>query len=41
VDELKRKIETSEREFKEFKKTAIGEYNRFFEQVMRLNSPDN
>jgi hypothetical protein len=36
VDELK-----SEREFEEFKKRQQEEYNRLYEQVMRLSSPGN
>ena len=41
VDELKRKIEDSKREFEEFKKLQQEEYNRLCEQVMRLSSPGN
>jgi len=41
ADELKRKIEESEREFEEFKKWQQEEYNRLCEQVMRLSSPSN
>ena len=41
VDELKRKTEKSEREFKEFKKRQQEEYNRLCEQVMCLSSPGN
>ena len=41
VDELKRKTEESEKEFEEFKKRQQEEYNRLFEQVMRLSSPGN
>jgi uncharacterized protein YlxW (UPF0749 family) len=41
VDELKRKIEMSKREFGEFKKQQQEEYNRLCEQVMRLSSPSN
>jgi predicted nucleic acid-binding Zn-ribbon protein len=41
VDELKRKIEMSKREFEEFKKRQQEEYNKLCEQVMRLSSPSN
>ena len=40
VDELKREIENSEREFEEFKKRQ-QKYNRLCEQVMRLSSLSN
>ena len=41
MDQLKRKMEESKREFKEFKKLRQEEYNRLCEQVMCLSSPSN
>ena len=38
VDELKRKIEKTEREFEEFKIQQQEEYNKLREDIIRFNS---
>jgi hypothetical protein len=38
VDELKRKVEKTEREFEEFKIQQQEEYNRLHEDIMRFSS---
>ena len=38
VDELKRKIEKTEREFEEFKVHQQEEYNKLCEDIMRFSS---